>query len=78
MKLLQTLILVIVTAACAMPSAAVEITRYVSATGSGNGQTPESPAPDLYGVLKLSRQVDALTVYVTPGIYELPNDDPDL
>ncbi len=78
MKLLQTLILAIVTAACAMPSAAVEITRYVSATGSGNGQSPESPAPDLYGVLKLSRQVDALTVYVTPGIYELPNDDPDL
>lgn len=50
---------------------ALEITRYVSIGGTGDGLTPETPTADLGEVLSLSTKVDYLTVYVAPGFYSL-------
>lgn len=50
---------------------ALEITRYVSIGGTGDGLTPENPTADLGGMLALSAKVDQLTLYVAPGFYSL-------
>lgn len=51
---------------------ALEITRYVAPEGTGDGLTKENPTGDLKKVLDLSKDVDALTVYLEPGTYALP------
>lgn len=52
-------------------SMAVEITRYVSGTGTGDGMTPETPTSDLTGVLALGAKVDRLYIHITPGFYSI-------
>lgn len=54
---------------------AINITRYVAEGGMGDGLTKENPSGNLYAVLKLSTQVDGLTVYLAPGTYNLPKYD---
>lgn len=50
---------------------ALEITRYVSIGGTGDGLTPENPTSNLDQMLSLSEKVDQLTLYVAPGFYSL-------
>lgn len=50
---------------------AIEITRYVSPNGTGNGLTADSPTSDLGSVLKSSVQVDRLTIFAAPGYYHV-------
>ncbi len=50
---------------------ALEITRYVSIGGTGDGLTPENPTANLGEMLSLSEKVDRLILYVAPGFYAL-------
>lgn len=50
---------------------AIEITRYVSATGTGDGLTPENPTSNLENVLQMGKKVDRVNVFVSPGIYDI-------
>lgn len=57
-----------------MSMSALEITRYVSPIGSGDGMTPENPTSDLGAMLSLGAKVDRLTLNVAPGFYPLHFD----
>ncbi|MDE7334901.1 MAG: right-handed parallel beta-helix repeat-containing protein, partial [Muribaculaceae bacterium] len=76
MRTIRCLILsALFSVAGAMNCAAIEITRYVSPDGTGNGLSADTPTSDLGAVLKSSVQVDHLTVYAAPGYYHIsPND----
>lgn len=50
---------------------AIEIERWVSIGGTGDGTTPEAPTSDLGAVLDMSFKVDKLTVHVVPGFYTI-------
>ena len=54
-----------------MSMSALEITRYVSPIGTGDGMTPENPTADLGAMLELGAKVDQLYLYVNPGFYHL-------
>lgn len=54
-----------------MNMSALEITRYVSPIGTGDGMTPENPTADLGAMLELGAKVDQLYLYVNPGFYHL-------
>lgn len=54
---------------------ALEITRYVSAIGTGDGMTAETPTSDLAGMLALGEKVDNLILYVSPGFYTIHSRD---
>lgn len=57
-----------------MSMSALEITRYVSPIGTGDGMTPENPTADLGAMLELGAKVDCLYLYVAPGFYHLDFD----
>lgn len=61
----------ILTSFFSTPASALEITRYVSATGTGDGLTPENPTSNLESVLSLGKKVDCVIILVTPGIYDI-------
>lgn len=50
---------------------ALEITRYVSPSGTGDGMTEQTPTSDLGAMLALGAKVDAITLKVNPGFYSL-------
>lgn len=52
-------------------NAQVEIVRYVSENGTGDGTSWESASGKLWDVLALSSQVDRMTIYLTEGTYRL-------
>lgn len=54
-----------------MSMSALEITRYVSPIGTGDGMTPENPTADLGAMLELGAKVDRLYLKVNPGFYHL-------
>ena len=58
-----------------MSMSALEITRYVSPIGTGDGMTPENPTADLGAMLELGAKVDRLTLNVAPGFYKLNTRD---
>lgn len=61
----------------AINCAALEITRYVSPDGTGNGLSADSPTSDLNSVLKSSLHVDKLTIYAAPGDYDVEFTEAD-
>lgn len=70
-KLLTLITLLISTWFLSFSASAIEITRYVSATGTGTGENPSNPTSNLEAVLKMGRQVDAVNIYITDGIYDI-------
>lgn len=52
-------------------NAQVEIVRYVSENGTGDGTSWESASGKLWDVVALSSQVDRMTIYLTEGTYRL-------
>lgn len=80
MKRLLTLgILTILLASMGMRANAVNITRYVSEKGTGDGLSKENPTPNLAGVLALSKQINGvITIYCEPGTYNVPAQTDDL
>ena len=57
-----------------MSMSALEITRYVSPIGTGDGMTPENPTADLGAMLKLGAKVEQVNLKVNPGFYHLDFD----
>ena len=56
----------------ALSAQAVQVVRYVKEGASGQGLSEDAPSGNLQAILKLSQQVEALTINLASGTYKLP------